>query len=72
MRTTITINDKLLRVLKQQALDSDATVSSLIEQAVTQQILEDLEDLEAVRATRHEKTFKFDSLVAEFKAEGII
>ncbi len=72
MRTTITINDKLLRVLKQQALDSDATVSSLIEQAITQQILEDLEDLESVRATQHEKIFSFDSLVAEFKAEGLI
>lgn len=72
MRTTITINDKLLKVLKRRALDTDETVSALIEQAVANQLLEDFEDLESAAAREHEPTYSFESLVAEFKAEGLI
>ncbi len=72
MRTTITINDKLLKVLKRRALDADATVSTLIEQAVASQLLEDFEDLEAAAARKDEPVYSFESLVAEFKAEGLI
>ncbi len=72
MRTTITINDKLLKVLKQRALDSDATVSTLVEQAVAHQLLEDFEDLEAAADRKNEPVYSFKDLVAEFKAEGLI
>lgn len=72
MRTTITINDKLLKVLKQQALDSDETVSTLIESAVRQQLLEDAADIELAKSRAQEPRYSFDDLVAEFKAEGLL
>lgn len=72
MRTTVSINEKLLKALKQRALDTDETVSALIEQAVMQQLLEDYEDIEAATARKDEPTYSFKDLVAEFKAEGLI
>jgi len=72
MRTTITINDKLLRALKLQAAASDESVSSLIEDAVKFQMLEDLEDLQTVTERENEPTMKFDDFVKELKADGLL
>lgn len=72
MRTTITINDKIYRSLKLQAAQSDESVSSIIEDALKFQMLEDLEDLEEARRRENEPTYSFDDLVAEFKREGLL
>lgn len=71
-RTTITINEKLLHVLKQRALDNDKTVSAIIEDAVKQQILEDIEDLETIEARKNEPTYTHEEFVALLKAEGLL
>ena len=72
MRTTTTINDKLYYQLKKRAVDSGVTVSQYIEEAIKNQLLEDIEDLEAIEKRSNEPTYSFDDLVAEFKAEGLL
>ena len=72
MRTTITINDKLFRSLKMRAADSSVSVSKLVEDAVKFQILEDLEDIEDANKRTDEPEYSFDSLVKQFKAEGLL
>lgn len=72
MRTTVTINDKLYKALKQRALDSDETVSSVIENAIKYQVLEDLEDLDDADKRAAEVSYSFDELVGELKAEGLL
>lgn len=72
MRTTVTINDKLYKALKQRALDSDETVSTVIENAIKYQVLEDLEDLEDAKKRAKEASYSFDELVGELKAEGLL
>lgn len=72
MRTTITINDTLFRALKMRAVESDETVSKLVEDAVKYQILEDLEDIEDAKTREKESIYSFDNLVASFKAEGLL
>ena len=72
MRTTVTINDKLYKALKQRALDSDETVSTVIENAIKYQVLEDLEDLEDAKKRAAEVSYSFDELVGELKAEGLL
>lgn len=72
MRTTITINDKLYKALKIQAVESGSTISSLVEDAVKYQILEDLGDIEEAKRRENEPTYSFDELVAEFKREGLL
>lgn len=72
MRTTITINDKLLRTLKLRAAASDTSVSALVEDAVKYQILEDFEDIEDAGQRNTEPAYSFSDLVKEYKAEGLL
>jgi hypothetical protein len=72
MRTTITINDKLFRILKMRAAESDESVSRLVEDAVKYQVLEDFEDIEDAVGREHESTHSFDDLVKQFKTEGLL
>ncbi len=72
MRTTITINDKLFRSLKMRAVESDKSVSALVEDAVKYQVLEDFEDIEDAQKRDSEKEYSFDDLVKEYKAEGLL
>jgi len=72
MRTTITINDKLLRTLKLRAADSDTSVSAIVEDAVKYQILEDFEDIEDAQKCSSEQEYSFDDLVRQYQAEGLL
>lgn len=72
MRTTITLNDKLFRILKLRAAQSDKSVSALVEDAIKYQILEDFEDIEDAQHHVDEKEYSFDDLVMQYKAEGLL
>ena len=72
MRTTITINDRLFRALKLRAAESNESISSIVEDAIKFQMLEDLEDIETAKKRENEPTHSFDELVAEFKSEGLL
>jgi len=72
MRTTITINDTVFRALKMRAVESDASISKIVEDAVKYQILEDLEDIEDAKVRENEPCYSFDDLVSRFKAEGLL
>ncbi len=72
MRTTITLNDKLYRALKIRAAESDETISSLVEDAIKYQILEDLDDLRVAKERENEPAIDFDEFVKELKADGLL
>ncbi|MGI9027524.1 MAG: CopG family transcriptional regulator [Candidatus Saccharimonadales bacterium] len=72
MRTTITLNDKIYRALKIQAAESSESISSIVEDAIKFQMLEDLDDIEEAKKRENEPTHSFDELVAEFKKEGLL
>lgn len=71
-RTTVTLPTTVYRALKIQAAETNQTVSRLIEDAVKYQIMEDLEDAEAVRARAKEPSLSFDSFTAKLKADGLL
>ena len=72
MRTTITINDQLFRTLKMRAAETDASISQLVEDALTHQMLEDAEDIEDAQKRLGEPSFSFDHLVEQFQSEGLL
>lgn len=72
MRTTISINDKLYHALKLRAVQSNVSVSALVEDAVKYQILEDLEDIEAAEKRANEPSLSFDTFVQTLKADGLL
>lgn len=72
MRTTLTINDKLYKAIKLHAVRTNQPVSSVVESALTNQLLEDSEDLEDALDRMNEPALSFDDLVRTFKAEGLL
>ena len=72
MRTTITLNDKIYKALRIRAAESGETVSALVEDAVKEQVLEDLGDLQAVKERENEPAIDFKVFVKELKADGLI
>ncbi len=72
MRTTITINDKLFKNLKVYAASTGATLSSVVEEAVKNQLLEEADDSQEAKKRSKEPLAPFDELVAEFKASGLL
>jgi plasmid stability protein len=72
MRTTITINDKIYKALRIRAAESGETVSRLVEDALKEQVLEDLDDLQTVKQRENETTIDFRTFVKELKADGLL
>ncbi len=72
MRTTITINDKLFKNLKIYAASTGETLSSVVEDAVKNQLLEEADDIQEVKKRSSEPLASFDELVSEFKASGLL
>jgi hypothetical protein len=72
MRTTITLNDTIYKALRVRAAESGESISSMVESAVQEQILEDLDDLSAVKLRQNEPVIDFDTFVKELKNDGLL
>ena len=72
MRTTITLNDKIYKALRIRAAECGESVSSVIEGAVKEQVLEDLEDLQTVKERENESAIDLHLFVKELKADGLL
>ena len=72
MRTTITLKDSTYRTLKHRAAETGQTFSALAEEAIKNQLLEDLEDEEAISARAGEPSMSFDEFVKELKRDGLL
>ena len=72
MRTTITLNDKIYKALRIRAAESGETVSAVIEDAVKEQVLEDLDDLQTAKERESESAIDFKLFIKELKADGLL
>lgn len=72
VRTTITLNDKIYKALRIRAAESGESVSSVIEDAIKEQVLEDLDDLQTVKERENESALDFRMFVKELKADGLL
>jgi hypothetical protein len=72
MRTTITLNDKIYKALKVHAAESGESISSITEDAIKYQILEDLDDIRVLKERENESAIDFTTFVRELKADGLL
>ena len=72
MRTTITLNDKIYKALKLRAAESGESVSTMVEDAVKYQVLEDLEDIQTVNERQNESAVDFKTFVKELQKDGLL
>ncbi len=71
-RATIYLDPTLHRALRLKAVQNDASISELVNDAVRSSLREDAIDLEAIRTRKNEKTRSFESFVDEMKRNGTL
>jgi predicted transcriptional regulator len=69
-RSTIYLDSKLHRALKVKAAEQDRTISDLINEAISQILAEDYEDLKAFEDRKKEPSLDFESVLKELKTIG--
>jgi predicted transcriptional regulator len=69
-RSTVYLDSKLHRALKIKAAELDRTISDLINEAVSQILTEDYEDLKAFKDRKKEPNLDFETVLKELKYSG--
>ncbi len=71
-RTTVYLDPALHKALRLKAIDSDKSVSEIINEAIRQALAEDAEDLLAFEERKDEPLISFKELVKRLKLDGQI
>ena len=70
IRTTVTFEDDILKLLKLKAVETSYSVSELINELVIDSFREDSDDLKIFEERRDEETISFDSFLKKLEADG--
>ena len=70
VRTTITFDDDILKLLKLKAVETSHSVSALINELVIDSFREDSDDLKIFKERRDEETISFESFMKTLEADG--
>ena len=69
-RSTVYLEDDLHKALKIKAADTEIQMSSLVNEAVRQSLIEDAEDLQAFNDRADESSVDFESFIQQLKKNG--
>ena len=69
-RATVYLDPELHRAVRMKAVESDRSVSELINAALRRSLAEDAEDLASFRARAKEPTLDFESMVEDLRRRG--
>lgn len=71
-RSTVYIDTELHRALRVKAVETERSISELINEAVRNSLLEDSVDLSAFRERKDEPIFSFEEVLKQLKKNGKI
>jgi hypothetical protein len=71
-RATVYFETEVHRALRLKAVETDRSVSDLVNEAVRAQLTEDAEDLEVFRRRKKEPAISFEDFVRDLKRRGKI
>ncbi len=71
-KTTLYLSPSVRRALKKRVVDTNQTMSEYVDRAVAIAIAEDLEDIEAIEARRHEPTESLEGFLKSVRADGLL
>ena len=71
-RATIYLEPEIHRALRLKAIETDRSLSDLVNEAARAELAEDAEDLEAFAARKREPTVTFEEFVKNLKRHGKI
>jgi predicted HicB family RNase H-like nuclease len=71
-RATVYFEEDLHKALKMKAIESDSSLSDIVNQAIRYTLEEDLDDLEAIEARKEEGEISYEAFLKELKSRGQI
>jgi len=71
-RATVYFDPDIHKVLKLRAVETDRSISDIIDQALRYELAEDQEDLAAFNERAKQPTMSYESLLKKLKADGKI
>jgi hypothetical protein len=71
-RVTVYLDPELHRALRLKALETERSVSDLVNEVIRVQLAEDLKDLEAFAARVEEPSLAFEDVVKDLRQRGKI
>lgn len=71
-RATVYFDDALHKALRIKAVESDRTLSDLVNEAIRVALEEDHQDLAAIKERMDEETMPYESFLKELKERGQI
>ncbi|CAA6823534.1 MAG: Unknown protein [uncultured Sulfurovum sp.] len=70
VRTTVTLEDELIKLLKLKALETSTSVSTLLNEIVGEAFRQDSDDLQTFKERDTEPSISFESFLDELRADG--
>lgn len=70
VRTTVTFEDDLLKLLKLKAVETSHSVSELVNGIILDAFREDSEDLKVFEERKNEKSISFESFLKQLETDG--
>ena len=70
IRTTVTFDDDILKLLKLKAIETSSSVSDLVNKLVLDAFREDRDDLNVFDEREKEETISFESFMQKLEADG--
>jgi predicted transcriptional regulator len=71
-RATVYLDQHLHRALRLKAVETERSVSDIINEAVRQSLAEDADDLAAIEERAHEPWLRFEDVVKDMKKRGLL
>jgi hypothetical protein len=71
-RATVYFEEDLHKALKMKAIESDSSLSDIVNQAIRYTLEEDLDDLESIEARKGEGAISYEAFLKELKSRGQI
>lgn len=71
-RTTVYLKPHLHQALKIRAAQTSKSMSDLLNETLTYELAEDLEDIQDLEAERNEPTMSYEEFLTALKADGLI
>ena len=69
-RATIYLDPQLHQALRIKAAETDHSISDLVNEAIRQSLIEDMEDLDAFKERAEEPNLAFEEVLKELKRSG--
>ena len=69
-RTTIYLEQELHRALRLKSVETNRSISDLVNQMIREQLLEDAEDLQVFRERADEPVLSYEALLEDLRAHG--